>query len=219
MRPRSRRLPGEPSSETVRALQKQRTHAALLQAALELLDEQGFSGLSLREVTRRAGVVPTAFYRHFGSLEELGLALVDESFRTLREMLREARTDTAPGNIIERSVETLVRHVDQHRLHFRFIAREQAGGVPVLRQAIRRELRLFTSELATDLARLPILRDWSTEDLHMIAGLMVTAMVATAEALLEVPSGSPRARQEVVRNAERQLRLIVLAIPHWRSAR
>ena len=37
-------------------------------------------------------VVPTAFYRHFASMDELGLALVEESFRTLRTMLREALT-------------------------------------------------------------------------------------------------------------------------------
>ena len=35
--------------------------------------------------------MPTAFYRHFASLEELGLALVDESFASLRAMLRDVR--------------------------------------------------------------------------------------------------------------------------------
>ena len=53
-------------------------------AALLLLKDTSFGSLSLREVTREAGVVPTAFYRHFANMEELGLALVDESFRTLR---------------------------------------------------------------------------------------------------------------------------------------
>ena len=72
---------------------KQRTRQDLLQAALRLLEDQSFSGLSLREVTREAGVVPTAFYRHFDNMEELGLALIDESFRTLREMIRAARAD------------------------------------------------------------------------------------------------------------------------------
>ena len=72
---------------------KQRTRQDLLGAALRLLEDQSFSSLSLREVTREAGVVPTAFYRHFENMEELGLALIEEAFRTLREMIRAARED------------------------------------------------------------------------------------------------------------------------------
>ena len=202
---------------TSRRERKQRTRADLLQAALALLEDNGFSGLSLREVSREAGVVPTAFYRHFASMEELGLALVDESFRTLRQMLRAARSETNPDHVIRSSVEILVRHVHEHRLHFRFIARERFGGVGALRQAIRSEIRLFSSELATDLTRFPYLNTWSTEDLQMIAGLIVDAMVSTAEEILDVPIDSAEVEDEIVRTAEKQLRLVALATPHWRS--
>lgn len=197
---------------------KQRTRADLLQAALRLLKEKSFSSLSLREVSREAGVVPTAFYRHFTSMEELGLALVEESFRTLRQMLRSARAETNPDQIIRSSVEILVRHVHENRLHFRFIARERFGGVSALRQAIRTEIRLFSSELATDLARFPYLSAWSTEDLQMMAGLMVNLMVSTTEEILDVPIANAEAEEEIVRTVEKQLRLVAVATPHWRSA-
>lgn len=198
---------------------KQRTRADLLQAALLLLEDKGFSSLSLREVSRGAGVVPTAFYRHFASMEELGLALVEESFRTLRQMIRSARSETNPEHVIRSSVEILVRHVHENRLHFRFIARERFGGVSPLRQAIRSEIRLFSSELATDLARFPYLNAWSTEDLNMIAGLIVNAMVSTAEEIIDVPIDRPDVEDEILRTVERQLRLVALAVPHWRSVR
>jgi AcrR family transcriptional regulator len=197
---------------------KRRTREDLLQAALHLLKEKSFSGLSLREVSREAGVVPTAFYRHFTSMEELGLALVDESFRTLREMLRSARAETNPEHVIRSSVEILVRHVHQNRFHFLFIARERFGGVSALRQAIRTEIRLFSSELATDLARFPYLSVWSTEDLQMTAGLMVNLMVSAAEEILDVPIRSIEGEDEIVRKVEKQLRLVAVATPHWRSA-
>ncbi|HKL51527.1 MAG TPA: TetR family transcriptional regulator, partial [Wenzhouxiangellaceae bacterium] len=46
-----------------RSAQKQRTREHLLDAALNLMEAgRGFSSLSLREVTREAGVVPAAFY-------------------------------------------------------------------------------------------------------------------------------------------------------------
>ena len=209
--------PPETTSGTRRE-RKQRTRADLLQAALELLKHNSFGSLSLREVSRQAGVVPTAFYRHFTSMEELGLALVDESFRTLRQMIRAARSETNPDHVIHSSVEILVHHVHEHRLHFRFIARERFGGVSALRQAIRSEIRLFSSELATDLARFPYLNAWSTEDLHMMAGLIVNTMVSTAEEILDLPSDSPEVEDEIVRRVERQLRLVAVAVPHWRSA-
>lgn len=198
---------------------KQRTRAALLESALRLLENESFSSLSLREVARGAGVVPTAFYRHFATMEELGLVLIDESFRTLREMIRAARAETAvPERVIRRSVEILVRHVHEHRLHFRFIARERHSGVAALRQAIRGEIRLFSSELATDLARFPNLSRWSTEDLNMLAALLVNAMVSIAEAILDAPIDSPEAEEEIIRVAEKQLRLIALGTASWRSA-
>jgi AcrR family transcriptional regulator len=201
-----------------RRVRKERTRVDLLQAALLLLKDTSFSSLSLREVTREAGVVPTAFYRHFTSMEELGLALVDESFRTLRQMIRAARAQTNAEHVIRSSVEILVHHVHENRLHFRFIARERFGGVSALRQAIRREIRLFSSELATDLARFPYLNAWSTEDLQMMAGLLVNAMVSTTEEILELSIDRPEVEDEIIRTAEKQLRLVALAVPHWRSA-
>lgn len=198
---------------------KQRTRRALLDAALELLEEQSFSSLSLRQVTRAAGIVPTAFYRHFGDMEELGLVLIDESFRTLRSMIRAARADPRTyEHVIRNSVEILVREVHEHDTHFRFIGRERFGGVAALRHAIRGEIRLFASELATDLARFPYLDSWTTEDLQLLAGLIVNAMVSTAEAILDAPPEDPAAEAEIVKTAERQLRMIMLGVPRWRSS-
>src|SRR5882762_4528526 len=128
------------------------TRQALIDAALLQLEAgQSFDSLSLRQVAKAAGIVPTAFYRHFASMDELGLALVDESFRSLRAMLRQAReAGLPPQNIVRRSVEILISYVRDHREHFLFIARVRSSGHPVVRQAIRNEIKLLTSELATD---------------------------------------------------------------------
>ena len=48
---------------------------------------------------------------------------------------------------------TLVAQVRAHESHFRFITRERYGGIRTSRRAIAIELRLFASELATDLGR------------------------------------------------------------------
>ena len=188
----------------------------MITAALKLLDERSFSGLSLREVTREAGVVPAAFYRHFESMEALGLVLIDESFRALREMLRTARADRLdPHRVIESTVEILTASVTEQHEHWRFIGRERSSGVTVLRYAIRTEIRLITSELATDLARFPALRDWSTEDLNILASLFVNSMIIIAEALED--AADPAAIDEITRTAVKQLRMIAVGVTGWRS--
>jgi AcrR family transcriptional regulator len=197
---------------------RRHTRQALLDAALLQIEAgESFESLSLRSVTRAAGVVPTAFYRHFASMDELGLTLVDESFRTLRAMLREARQGVPPEGVIRRSVEILVEQVREHRHHFVFLVRVGYTGNAVLRHAVRGEIRLLTSELATDLARFPILREWSTGDLQMLAGLLVNTMISTAAAMLDAPVAAPEAEAEIARNAEKQLRMILLGVPQWRS--
>jgi AcrR family transcriptional regulator len=205
-------------SATTRQERKQRTRQALLDAALELLAEQSFSSLSLRQVTRAAGIVPTAFYRHFDDMDQLGLVLIDESFRTLRAMLRDARSDPRTyEHVIRNSIEILAGYVHEHDTHFRFIARERFGGVAALRHAIRGEIRLFASDLATDLARFPYLDRWSTEDLQLLAGLFVNTMVATAEAILDAPPRDPVAEAEIVATARLQLQMITLGVRQWRN--
>src|ERR1700726_3875956 len=95
MRTPDSKVPGGAGNGRPRRTQaerRQHTRQALLDAALLRMDGgESFDALSLRSVARAAGVVPTAFYRHFASMDELGLALVEESFRTLRAMLRQAR--------------------------------------------------------------------------------------------------------------------------------
>ncbi|MQA09132.1 MAG: TetR family transcriptional regulator [Pseudonocardiaceae bacterium] len=197
---------------------KQRTRQALQDAALELLAERGFGSLSLREVTKKAGIVPTAFYRHFASMDELGVALVEEAMRTLRRMIREARSDPRTStHMIRASVATLYEHVRAYEDHFRFLTRERYGGTGAVQRAIATELKLFASELAVDLARFENLREWSTDDLHMMAELIVTSMMATAVELIEARPRDQETDERITGTAVKRLRLIVFGASHWRS--
>ncbi len=201
-----------------RSEQKEATRQAILAAALSLSSETGLAGLSLRSVAKAVGVVPTAFYRHFGSIEELGVALVDQSFASLRQVLRDIRADTVDlERIIDTSVAILVSSVRDRREQFAFIARERIGGPPAVREAIRTELALFERELATDVGRLPGLERWSADDLRILSNLIVNSMVATAEAVMTTPPGRHDLDREVVRTAEQQLRMVIIGAANWRS--
>ena len=213
----SRSRSGSGRDSQTREERKEATRRAIVDAALHLLAERSFSALSLREVTREAGIVPAAFYRHFESMEALGLVLIDESFRTLRDMLRGGRAGKLdPNRVIESSVDILIEGVQARREHWLFIGRERSSGVTVLRYAIRTEIRLITSELAIDLARFPGLNDWSGEDLNILASVFVNSMISIAEALEDTTD--PVAVAEIRRIAIKQLRMITIGVAEWRSS-
>ncbi len=202
-----------------RGSRKQRTREALLEAALRLMREgRSFTGLSLREVAREAGVVPTAFYRHFRGMDELGLALVEEGGVTLRRLLREARRgDVDFTDMIRSSVQVYKRYVEDNRLQFLFVAGERGGGSPVIREAIRREVTHFTNEMAQDLRNLNALPGLSVGSLQMICGLVVNCMLNAAIDILDLPPKRPELESELVENFVRQLRVIFLGARQWQE--
>ena len=198
-----------------RSERKEATRQAILEAALRLSVDTGLAGLSLRSVAKEVGIVPTAFYRHFASIEELGLALVSESFASLRQVLRDIRQDMHIERVIGDSVSILLRNVTERRGHFMFICRERVGGLASVRDAIRQELGLFERELAMDIARLPEVAHWSSEDLHVMANLIVKLMVETATELVTLPPNRTDLVAELRRSAERQLRMSVVGAANW----
>ena len=199
-----------------RQARKEQTRRTLLDAALRLLEWHSLNSLGLREVAREAGIAPAAFYRHFEGLDALGVALVEESFGSLRAMVQALRSQGAASDeVIRRTVDVIAAHVREHHAHFRFLARERYGGVPGVRAAIAAELDAFVQDLSGDLATQPESAGWSAEDLRVLAELYVNHVVLTAAALLDADPGHPEIEREIVATASAQLRLIALGRRHW----
>ncbi|WND34963.1 TetR family transcriptional regulator [Streptomyces sp. BB1-1-1] len=209
----------------VRQAQKQKTRQALLDAALGLLEEQSLSSLGLREVTRAVGVAPTAFYRHFPSVADLGVALVEEALGSLHPMIRTTVSPVEDSDErIARAVELIAGHVAAHPAHVRFIARERHGGVQPVRDAIREQLARFAREVKAELAKDPVSAGWSDADLLMLAGLYVDQMLVTGSLFLEAleaqgdqeaQEAQEEARRRAADTATRQMRLISIGRRHW----
>lgn len=134
----------------IRAIQKEKTRRALVDAAFnQLTAEKSFSNLSLREVAREAGIAPTSFYRHFKDMDELGLAMVDESGLILRQLMRQARKRLEKGgSVIVISVETFFEFIEERPNMFRLLLRESSGTSQAFRTAASREIQHFVAELA-----------------------------------------------------------------------
>lgn len=203
---------------------KRQTRASLMDAALMLVGKGGnFSSISLREVAKNAGVVPTSFYRHFTDMEELGLSLVDELGLILRRSMRATRQHGEVKNggpaegFIRGSVEVYVEYVCSHRNHFYFMCQSRTGGTTVLRTALRNELKYFANELVSDIRHVAMLPNVNSSDLELISQLIVATMAESTIDILDQGKVSSAVQQEVIEKLVKKLRLIWLGARRWRS--
>lgn len=186
--------------------QKLKTRQNIINGAFSLLDEnRSLSAISLREVSRAAGIAPTSFYRHFKDMDELGLTLVDEAGLALRQLMRQARRRIASGgSVIGTSVDTFMEFIAGNTNVFRLLLREHTGTSAAYRMAVFREIQHFIEELT----------DYITEQLQVeysIANIQADAMVrlvfsAGAEAL----EADAQLRAEIADRVKSQLRFIQL---------
>lgn len=204
----------------VRRIEKKvHTRQAMMMAALQLVESgQHFSSLSIREVTRQTGVVPTSFYRHFRDMDDLGLSLVDELSLILRQLMRQARENTTDATqMIRNSMEFYILQVDENRPFFVFLTQEMSGGSPAVRQAIRAELNFFANELVSDLNRYRLLPHLAKDMLEIAAQLAIQIVVMATVELLDTPKTMTAQRDAIHRRMVRQIQLAFLGASHWKE--
>lgn len=194
------------SNVGIRAQQKEKTRRALVDAAFNQLSaEKSFSNLSLREVAREAGIAPTSFYRHFKDMDELGLAMVDESGLVLRQLMRQARKRIENGgSVVALSVETFFELINDRPNVFRLLLRESSGTSQAFRTAASREIQHFVAELADYiLAREPNL---SREIAYIQAEGLVTLVFTAGSHALDMNN---QQREELKKRVMTQLRMLM----------
>ncbi len=188
----------------VRAQQKEKTRRALIDAAFSQLSaDKSFSSLSLREVSREAGIAPTSFYRHFSDMNELGLTMVDEAGLTLRQLMRQARERIASGgSVIQTSVATFMEFIENNSNVFRLLLRERSGTSAAFRSAVYRENQHFIAELSDYLCRA---NGTSLENARIEADALVTIVFNAGAEALDLDNEK---RAELAIRTKKQLRLV-----------
>jgi AcrR family transcriptional regulator len=188
-----------------RSQQKEKTRRAIINAAInELGEDKSFASLSLREVTRKAGIAPNSFYRHFKDMEELGLTLVDESGLALRQLMRKARQRFKKHkSVIVTSVKTFMEITETNANIFRLLFHERSGTTRALRHAVAREIQFFIVELTDFIQSM----GFEKEEAYLQAEAMVAVIFnAGAESLAAKPSQ----RKALEQRAIQQLRLLAV---------
>jgi AcrR family transcriptional regulator len=102
--------------------------AACLRAAMELLEDDGAAGLSVRAVARRAGVSPGAPYRHYADRDALVSAVAAEGYRELAGYLSAAHPSPSTPEDLAAVAVAYVQFALEHRALFRTMFSDPCDG-------------------------------------------------------------------------------------------
>jgi AcrR family transcriptional regulator len=140
------------NSEHVEDLRVQRTRKMIEEALLQLTVEKGFAAVTVRDITERAMVNRSTFYRHyldkFDLLEQYTNAVtaLTSAENTLDEQQREA-SGGAPSGLVR-----LLKHVQQFGNFYRVMLGQM--GDPVFtekfRQTASRRMRAYYADTPTE---------------------------------------------------------------------
>ncbi len=211
---------------SIRDERKQQSRQALLDAALTLSTSgRSFSMISLREVAREAGLVPTAFYRHFQDMDELGSDLINLVSISLHHLLRSLRDGYSlkSDSKTRVSIERFFSAVDSTPQHWLFLIAERWGGSPTIRDAIAREIECFIADLAQDMQKLPAFSHIEMiEDLQSMSSILINLAFSWAMSWLNLADQShdellAQQREQLIVSTTKQAQLIFRGISNWKS--
>ncbi|KAA3642702.1 MAG: TetR/AcrR family transcriptional regulator [Chloroflexi bacterium] len=93
-----------------------RTRRLLKAALVELLSEQAYESVTIRDLTDRADIGYATFFRHYDSVNDLMLEIFTEFIQDL-----ETYTDRTDEGYFEREGTSLFEHVEENRTLYRSI--------------------------------------------------------------------------------------------------
>jgi AcrR family transcriptional regulator len=174
----------------------------LMEAALRIgASRRSLQSLGLRELAREAGLNPNTFYRHFNSLEELSLALIDELGRDLRTNLRGIRR-TVQSPVAEatpRTVEYVFDFAARNPDAFIVAVRELHGAMPSVREALQRMIADVAQEMVEDVQFLNVGPALVESTLRDISHTVVTHVFHQTLDYIEQPTRRTQIVRQTVR--------------------
>ncbi|MDI2030348.1 TetR family transcriptional regulator [Saccharopolyspora sp. TS4A08] len=125
------RWAGVPAADRVSA-----RRALLLDAALELLGTEGWSGTSVRAICQSARLNPRYFYESFTDLDDLVIALYDQLIDELREQVTDAVEAAGEHDRMRALVRATVEFIDADHRRGRVLYVEALGNEKLNRRRV-----------------------------------------------------------------------------------
>lgn len=143
----------------------------LLDAALNVIVEQGYEGVSIEAVARAAGVTRPVIYDHFANLEQLLHALIDReehhALAQLAAVVPDApRGDGEPAELFAAGVRRFLDAVVGRPASWRIILLPPEGTPVIVREHVERN-RALIQERVAGIVRWALARSGIAEDLDV----------------------------------------------------
>jgi AcrR family transcriptional regulator len=133
----ARRL-GAPARETGRTNDPERTRADILEVAAAEFGEKGLAGARIDEIAAATQTSKRMIYYYFGSKEGLYLAVLEESYRRVRDIEAELHLqDLEPEQALRRLVAFTFDHHLNHENYIRLVMNENIARGQYLAQSPR----------------------------------------------------------------------------------
>ena len=162
--------------------------AQLIGVARKVFGRAGFHRASMDDVAKAAGVTKPILYDHFGSKEDLYVALLDADAETLEERVRAAlEAPTGNRERIRQSFQEYFDFVDEHGGGFRLFMQETIGGLDLFESrvnAVRDRIRALVSDL--------IVRESQGKVERRDADTVALALVGMAETVAQRDAGGSK---------------------------
>ncbi|MDE0490395.1 TetR family transcriptional regulator [Psychrobacter celer] len=216
-----------------REQKKLQTRHAFFNAVLDLcMTGQAFSSISLRQVTREVGVVPTAFYRHFDDMESLGRALVIEELGSTLAILSDSLQIGRKRSFdrqIAKSIQLFLYMVSDQPYYWQFLVSERYGGSDAVRKAISDLVKNHTQNLADDLALQPAFTHINAYDRRLLAEAGINMFFSWIIDWLELTytedhddeidlNEVEKNKQLMLHNCTRQAQMLFYGAYNWKSS-
>ncbi|AEB58118.1 TetR family transcriptional regulator [Ectopseudomonas mendocina] len=208
----------------------------LMDAALRLTStSRSLSSLGLRELAREAGLNPNTFYRHFRDVDDLGLTVIGEITRLLRQPLRDLRREAAQRavrddgptvpkllgidlgrgrRVCHETVQLFFDFVAEHPEAFIIGVRELHGASPVLREALRQVMDDFAEDMAEDIVEFKLLPGIvSAAAVRQVSGIISRSLFEQSLDYI----GQPQRRDVIRALAEEQIVMLFTGASVLRS--
>ncbi|MBZ4416929.1 TetR/AcrR family transcriptional regulator [Myxococcus sp. RHSTA-1-4] len=136
--------------------QKQATHERILEAAGALFRRQGFSGTSVENVMRAAGLTVGGFYAHFGSKQALLVESLERIMGKRRvewfQGLEDLRGAEWMSHLVRRYLSRAHRDAEVPACPLPAVLSDVVRGEPPVKETLARELSLTVDAIAANLS-------------------------------------------------------------------
>ncbi len=206
---------------SLRQKRKLESRQLLIDAGFTLRQQkQSFSNISLRELTREVGLAPTAFYRHFKDMSELGAEMVQEASNCLHQLIPAIRTGLQhhTGSASQQSLAVFFLQVDANKERWEFLIGERWGGNAFVSMLLRREFEVFEQQLKLFLAEFDEFANLKGDVLSGFVDLLVNLFCAWGITWLSQVNFEEalqtQKRLELMQKAGRQIKLLFKGVTH-----